>query len=105
MYGGGHQQVVGTAAQVADVMEQWLAAGAVDGFNIMVDMLPSGFHQVTDLLVPELQKRGIFHRDYEHRTLRENLGLGQAASAASARPPRQQPAPAAPQVKSESFAL
>jgi FMN-dependent oxidoreductase (nitrilotriacetate monooxygenase family) len=76
-YGGGHHQVVGTPEQIADVMQTWLAADAADGFNLMVDMLPSGFHQVVDLLVPELQRRGLFHHEYEHATLRDNLGLPQ----------------------------
>src|ERR1700754_1925566 len=53
-YGGGHQQLVGTPEQVADMMAEWTAAGAADGFTLMIDMLPSGVHQVVDLLVPEL---------------------------------------------------
>jgi len=61
-YGGGHQQIVGTPGQVADMMQEWLRAGAADGFTLMIDMLPSGVHQVTELLVPELQSRGLFHR-------------------------------------------
>lgn len=75
-YGGGHQQIVGDAAGVADVIQEWVEAGAADGFNIMVDMLPSGVDLLVDLLVPELQNRGLFHRDYEHESLRDNLGLG-----------------------------
>jgi FMN-dependent oxidoreductase (nitrilotriacetate monooxygenase family) len=74
-YGGGHQQIVGTPEQVADMMQEWLGAGAADGFTLMIDMLPSGVHQVTEMLVPELQSRGIFHTDYEHDTLRSSLGL------------------------------
>ncbi|VCU68630.1 Nitrilotriacetate monooxygenase component A [Pigmentiphaga humi] len=76
-YGGGHQQIVGTPEQVADIMATWLEAGGADGFNLMVDMLPSGFDDVVGMLVPELQRRGMFHREYEHATLRENLGLGE----------------------------
>jgi FMN-dependent oxidoreductase (nitrilotriacetate monooxygenase family) len=74
-YGGGHQQIVGTPGQVADMMQEWLRAGAADGFTLMIDMLPSGVHQVTELLVPELQSRGLFHTEYEHDTLRASLGL------------------------------
>lgn len=74
-YGGGHQSFVGTAEQAADMMEAWFEAGAADGFNIMVDMLPSGMDLVVDLLVPELQRRGLFHLDYEYTTLGQNLGL------------------------------
>ena len=74
-YGGGHQEVVGTAEQVANVIQERLQAGAADGFTLMIDMLPSGLHDVVDMLVPELQKRGMFHREYEHQTLRATLGL------------------------------
>jgi alkanesulfonate monooxygenase SsuD/methylene tetrahydromethanopterin reductase-like flavin-dependent oxidoreductase (luciferase family) len=73
--GGGHLQVVGTPEQVADVIEEWWRVGAVDGFNLMIDALPSGLEDVVDMLVPELQKRRIFHDDYEFSTLRENLGV------------------------------
>jgi FMN-dependent oxidoreductase (nitrilotriacetate monooxygenase family) len=83
-YGGGHQQIVGTAEQVADMMREWLTAGAADGFTLMVDMLPSGVHQVTDLLVPELQARGLFHTEYEHETLRASLGLSGSTQLAAA---------------------
>jgi FMN-dependent oxidoreductase (nitrilotriacetate monooxygenase family) len=74
-YGGGHQQIVGTPEQVADMMQEWLRTGAADGFTLMIDMLPSGIHQVTEMLVPELQSRGLFHTEYEHDTLRSSLGL------------------------------
>lgn len=74
-YGTGHNCVVGTPEQVADEMEEWFAAGAADGFNLMVDVLPSGVHAIKEMLVPELQRRGLFHTEYEHETLRENLGL------------------------------
>ena len=74
-YGGGHQEVVGTPEQVADIMQDWMEAGAADGFTLMVDMLPSGLDQIVELLVPELQRRGMFHRDYEHATLAANLDL------------------------------
>jgi alkanesulfonate monooxygenase SsuD/methylene tetrahydromethanopterin reductase-like flavin-dependent oxidoreductase (luciferase family) len=74
-YGGGHQEVVGTAPQVADIIQEWMEAGAADGFTLMVDMLPSGLEQIVELLVPELQRRGLFHREYEHTTLSANLGL------------------------------
>jgi FMN-dependent oxidoreductase (nitrilotriacetate monooxygenase family) len=74
-YGGGHHQVVGTAEQVADAMQERLEAGAADGFTLMIDMLPSGVHDVVEMLVPELQRRGLFHKDYEHDTLRASLGV------------------------------
>ena len=70
-----HQHIVGTAADVADAMEERLAAQAADGFTMMVDMLPEGVDDIVNLLVPELQRRGLFHREYSHRYLRDMLGL------------------------------
>ncbi len=81
--------MVGTPEQVADIMEERLRAGAADGFTLMIDMLPSGLQDVVDMLVPELQRRGLFHRDYEHTTLRGSLGLEPLRSAAAA--PRVRP--------------
>jgi FMN-dependent oxidoreductase (nitrilotriacetate monooxygenase family) len=74
-----HHYLVGTAATIADAMEERLAAGAADGFTMMVDMLPDGVDDIVDLLVPELQRRGLFHKDYSHRYLRDMLGLDGAA--------------------------
>jgi FMN-dependent oxidoreductase (nitrilotriacetate monooxygenase family) len=70
-----HHHVIGTAAQVADAMQERLDADVCDGFVIMVDVLPDGLRDVVELLVPELQRRGLFHHDYEGDTLRSSLGL------------------------------
>ena len=72
-YGG--LTMAGTAATIADEMEAWLAAGACDGFNVMFPFLPAGLDDFVDKVVPELQRRGLFRREYEGPTLRENLGL------------------------------
>ncbi|MFD1815277.1 LLM class flavin-dependent oxidoreductase [Rhodococcus gannanensis] len=74
--GGGHRIVVGTPEQVADDIERWFRYGAADGFNVMPDVLPSGFDDFADHLVPELQRRGLFRTEYEGTTLRGHLGLG-----------------------------
>lgn len=66
---------VGTPETIADEMAQWLTARGSDGFNIVFPYLPQGLDDVVDRLVPELQRRGIFRRDYEGATLREHLGL------------------------------
>lgn len=73
--GGGHLQIVGTPEQVADTMEEWVRAGAADGFNLMIDIVPSGLDDVVKMLVPELQEREVFHKDYEHVQLRKSLGV------------------------------
>jgi len=72
-YGG--LSFVGTPATIADQMQEWLETRGCDGFNIMFPFLPQGLDDFVDRVVPELQNRGIFRREYEGRTLRENLGL------------------------------
>jgi alkanesulfonate monooxygenase SsuD/methylene tetrahydromethanopterin reductase-like flavin-dependent oxidoreductase (luciferase family) len=74
--GGGHRIVVGTPEQIADDIETWFLAGAADGFNVMPDVLPSGFDDFADHVVPELQRRGLFRTEYDGTTLRAHLGLG-----------------------------
>ncbi|HLH76345.1 MAG TPA: LLM class flavin-dependent oxidoreductase [Candidatus Binataceae bacterium] len=66
---------VGTPSTIADEMEEWLRAEACDGFNVMFPYLPAGLDDFVDRVVPELQRRGIFRREYEGKTLREHLGL------------------------------
>ncbi|KUJ13638.1 alkanesulfonate monooxygenase [Mollisia scopiformis] len=66
---------VGTPESIADDMEKWLSEEACDGFTIALPFLPQGLDDVTERLVPELQKRGIFREEYEGSTLREHLGL------------------------------
>ena len=66
---------VGTPRSVADEMEQWLVERGSDGFNVMFSWLPGGLEAVVRKLGPELQRRGIFRRDYAGQTLREHLGL------------------------------
>ncbi len=72
-YGG--LAFVGTAAGVADEMQEWLEAEGSDGFNVMFPYLPGGLDDFVGKVVPELQRRGIFRREYAGKTLRENLGL------------------------------
>jgi FMN-dependent oxidoreductase (nitrilotriacetate monooxygenase family) len=72
-YGG--LEMVGTPATIADQMEAWLEGAGCDGFNVMFPYVPGGLDDFVDLVVPELQRRGLFRREYEGVTLRENLGL------------------------------
>lgn len=73
--GYGHWAVRGTPSQIADQMEERFLGGAADGFNLMPATLPGGLEDFIRLVVPELQRRGLFRRDYEGRTLRDHLGL------------------------------
>ena len=67
--------IKGTPAQIADFMEEWFEAGAADGFILQMPTLPSALEDFTRLVVPELQRRGLFRREYEGTTLRHSLGL------------------------------
>lgn len=73
--GRGHHTAVGTPEQVADVIQEWFLHGAADGFNVMPAALPQGLHDFADGVIPVLQERGIFRRDYEADTLRGLYGL------------------------------
>jgi alkanesulfonate monooxygenase len=77
-YGG--VAFVGTPKTIADEMQQWLETRACDGFNIMFPYLPEGLDDFVDQVIPELQARGLFRREYEGATLRENLGLARPAN-------------------------
>ncbi|KAK4961163.1 hypothetical protein LTR10_001653 [Elasticomyces elasticus] len=73
--GGLHPSPVGSAEQVADFFEHWINETDCDGFNVAYVSNPGSFEDVVDLLVPELQKRGIMWQDYAkpEGTFRENL--------------------------------
>jgi alkanesulfonate monooxygenase len=74
---GGHSglAMIGTAKTIADEMEEWLMTEASDGFTVQFPYLPGGLDDFCEQVVPELQRRGLFRRDYEGKTLRDNLGL------------------------------
>ncbi|HML42680.1 MAG TPA: hypothetical protein PKE13_07130 [Hyphomicrobium zavarzinii] len=67
--------IIGTPADVVDDMQEWMEAGAADGFNLCPPTLPQGIEDFVELVLPELHKRDLFRREYEGATLRENLGL------------------------------
>ena len=73
--GRGHRTFAGTAVQVADTIEEWFAAGAADGFNVMPAVLPSGLERFVAEVVPILQERGLLRTDYSETTLRGHYGL------------------------------
>jgi FMN-dependent oxidoreductase (nitrilotriacetate monooxygenase family) len=70
-----HFGMVGTPTSIADVMEEWFTTGAADGFNIQAPCIPVDARDFVDLVIPELQRRGLFRTEYEADTLRGHLGL------------------------------
>ena len=77
-YGG--LAIVGTPASIADTMEEWLFNNACDGFNVMFPTVPAGLDDFVNQVVPELQRRGLFRKEYEGTTLREHLGVPRPAN-------------------------
>jgi N-acetyl-S-(2-succino)cysteine monooxygenase len=71
----GHWVLCGTPQTIADTLEEWFVGGAADGYNILPPYFPGAFDDFVDLVVPELQRRGLFRRDYEGTTLRDHFGL------------------------------
>jgi FMN-dependent oxidoreductase (nitrilotriacetate monooxygenase family) len=71
----GHMVLVGTPPDVVDSMQEWFENGACDGFNLIPPMFPGEFDAFVDMVVPELQRRGIYRTAYEGGTLRDRLGL------------------------------
>lgn len=72
--GGDGPVIVGSAQTVADQLESWVDETGVDGFNLAATAVPEAWIQVADLLIPELQKRGRFKKEYAPGTLRQKLG-------------------------------
>lgn len=66
----GHFAVAGTPERIADHFEYWFEHGAADGFNVFPPLLPGGFADFAEQVVPELRRRGLFRAGYESRTLR-----------------------------------
>jgi FMN-dependent oxidoreductase (nitrilotriacetate monooxygenase family) len=71
----GHWVVCGSPKTIADTFEKWFVEGAADGFNVMPPYFPGAFDDFVDMVVPELQRRGLYRRDYTGTTLRDHLGL------------------------------
>jgi FMN-dependent oxidoreductase (nitrilotriacetate monooxygenase family) len=69
------QAWVGDPKTVADIFEEWFTTPACDGFVVGAACVPGSYEDFVSLVVPELQRRGLFHKDYKGPTLRENLGL------------------------------
>ena len=76
-----------TPADIADVMQEWFEGAACDGFNVTPAILPGGGEDFVDIVVPELQRRGLFRTEYEGRRLREDLGLRPVINRYSRQPP------------------
>jgi FMN-dependent oxidoreductase (nitrilotriacetate monooxygenase family) len=70
-----HDTTVGGPKEIADRMEEMFVKRGCDGFVVAATYVPGSYADFVTHVVPELQKRGLFHKDYKGKTLRENLGL------------------------------
>ena len=64
-----------TPKYMADVMEEWFMQRGADGFTVLQPYYPQPLEDFVELVIPELQRRGLFRTEYTGRTLRENLGV------------------------------
>ncbi len=71
----GHWVIYGTPQRIADIFEEWFTAELADGFIIMPAYFPGAFEDFVELVVPELQRRDLFRKNYSGSTLRDHLGL------------------------------
>jgi alkanesulfonate monooxygenase len=99
--GRGHWTIVGTPTQIADQLQEWFENGAADGFNILPPLLPDSLNDFVDLVIPELQRRGLFRTQYEGGTLRENLGLARPRNQFVKPTPASVPTPKTPKLADE----
>jgi FMN-dependent oxidoreductase (nitrilotriacetate monooxygenase family) len=75
----GHWVLCGSAQTIADTFEKWFLEGAADGFCVMPAYFPGAFDEFVDLVIPELQRRGLYRKAYTGTTLRDHLGLSRPA--------------------------
>ncbi|WP_067676977.1 LLM class flavin-dependent oxidoreductase [Nocardia miyunensis] len=76
----GSRTVVGDAVEVADHIQHWFEERAADGFNIFPDFVPGSVRAFTELVVPELQRRGLYRTEYTGPTFRDHLSLPRPAN-------------------------
>ena len=75
----GHRQLIGSPADIADSLQEWFESRGADGYNVMPAVMPGGLRDFVDLVVPELQRRGLFRKAYAGASLRDHLELPKPA--------------------------
>jgi alkanesulfonate monooxygenase SsuD/methylene tetrahydromethanopterin reductase-like flavin-dependent oxidoreductase (luciferase family) len=80
--------IVGGPKEIADKLEEMFVNRGCDGFVVAATYVPGSYADFVQHIVPELQRRGLFHKDYAGKTLRENLGLRRPAAGAWKSEPR-----------------
>ena len=70
-----HPVFCGSPKDVVDQMEEWFKTPCCDGFVLAATSIPGTYEEFVRLVVPEMQRRGLYQKEYKGKTLRENLGL------------------------------
>lgn len=71
--GGRYPRIIGDAAHVADELASWIEEGEIDGFNLTRTVTPESYEDFVDIVVPELQDRGLYKTAYEEGALRHKI--------------------------------
>jgi FMN-dependent oxidoreductase (nitrilotriacetate monooxygenase family) len=71
----GKNAIHGGVQKIVDTMEEWFVKGACDGFCVLPPYIPGAHDDFCNLVIPELQRRGLFRTEYEGTTLRDHLGI------------------------------
>ena len=79
-YERGKSTMHGSPSDIADRMQEWMEAEAADGFMVTFNQLPGDMEAFVALVVPELQRRGLYRTEYEPGQLRDRLGLPRPAN-------------------------
>ena len=79
-YERGKSTMLGSPADIADTMQEWMEAGAADGFMVTFNQLPGDMTAFVEQVIPELQRRGLYRTAYEPGQLRDRLGLRRPAN-------------------------
>ena len=74
-----HPRFIGSPKDVVDSMEEWFAGRACDGYVVAASHVPGAYEDFARCITPELQRRGLLHKEYPGTTLRDNLGLSRPA--------------------------
>jgi alkanesulfonate monooxygenase SsuD/methylene tetrahydromethanopterin reductase-like flavin-dependent oxidoreductase (luciferase family) len=73
--GKDHWTLIGSPTEIVDQLEEWFVNEGADGFNLLPPYVPGTLNDFADLIVPEMQRRGLYRTEYEGKTLRDNLGV------------------------------
>ena len=99
----GHWVIWGTPTRIADTLQEWFEAGLADGFMIQPAYFPGAFNDFVDLVVPELQRRGLFRQGICRNDFARPLAPGRRVITVSSAGERSAQARASPQCARQQY--